>query len=163
MHRLAVELAVALRYLAGVEADPHTYLAVGIVAVVRVQRALDVDRRANAVDGVEERGHEPVAEEGDRDRAVRLELVSDDLFVDLEDLVRGHVAFPGAELRGSLDVGEKDRELALVGRGVAHARAPIRLRDGWHEGHQYVVRACSPWRLERITVLQRRQGRPARP
>ena len=63
-------------------------------------------------------------------------------------------------LAGAVVVSEPD---AAAPRGAVRAAIDLNLGHAWHRGHQYVVRGSSVGSgAERISVSQRRHGRPAR-
>src|SRR5260370_417485 len=117
----AEDIARLLDHLAGVETDADLELALRILLAVFGDSALDRDGAFDCMPARPEAHHDPVAEAFDAATRMLCDLLLDDRFVGLHDLVREREASARKHLGRALDVGEHDRHraLALAGRKTA--------------------------------------------
>src|SRR6266851_2310341 len=117
----AEDVARLLDHLAGVETDADLELALRILLAVFGDSALNRDGAFDCMPARPEADHDSVAKAFDAATRMLCDLLLDDRFVRLHDLVREREASARKHLGRALDVGEHDRHraLALAGRKTA--------------------------------------------
>ena len=137
--RLAVQAAVLVQHLAGVQADAQLQGELRAAAVPARDGALDLLRAGDGATRRLERHHEPVAGVRDDDAALLVDLLAGQLGQLALDRRRGVVAEALVEERGADEVGREHGDGALGERDGVHAHArgscpgavePTRVLDG---------------------------------